>query len=128
MTLVQIPEKREDEMLSDFCRNSVFTLVGVEIKKREGKKALDLLEDVLRVSGYKEKHCTAYWCYGKVINKNFGLTEMNAYPDDVVFVFIPDYHNTRVKTELRARWFDDIVSSNRIKQNAQVFGHEPDFA
>ena len=128
MTFVQIPENREREMLQEFCANSVLTFEGIDIKSNKGKDALNKLETLMRQTGFTEKHVVGYWCRGSVINKHFGLTDDNAYSDMLTFLFVPGYHNPEVKQKLCGRWFDDIVSSNRIKQNAQVFGHEPDFA
>ena len=127
MKLVRIPEKREEEMLAEFCKQSTFTFVGIDIKSKEGKKALDDLERLMRVTGYEDKHCVGYWCTGDVINKHCSLTGQNAYDNELVFLFIPGYYNSKVKCELNARWFDDVVSSNIIKQNALIFNHEPDF-
>lgn len=127
MTLVEIPENREIEMLQEFCATSAFTFEGIDIKSKEGRKALDVLEKLICKTGYEKKKCVGYWCKGSVINRLFGLTDSNAYSDDLVFLFIPEYHNPIVKQELGARWFDDIISSNTIKQNGIIFGHEPDF-
>ena len=61
------------------------------------------------------------------MNDHFKLTESNAYPDDLMFLVIPDFYNVDYKVSIRAHWFDDIVSNNTIRQNAINFGHEPDF-
>lgn len=127
MTLVQIPEKRVIEMLQEFCAKSVFTFEGIDIKSNEGKEALKEFEKLMRKTGYSQKNCVGYWCKGCVINEVFSLTDSNAYSDDFVFLFVPDYYNADVKVQLGARWFDDIISSNAIKQNSIIFGHEPDF-
>ena len=61
------------------------------------------------------------------MNKFFGLTEDNAYSDDLTFVCIPNFYNPIFKTMIGARWFDDIISNNSIRQNAIDYGCEPDY-
>ena len=61
------------------------------------------------------------------MNKHYGLTGSNAYPDDITIVVIPEYYNPIVKLQLGARWFDDIVYNNAIRQNAINGGIEPDY-
>ena len=64
---------------------------------------------------------------GKVMNELCHLTGDNAYPDDLGFLVVPDLHIPELKLALGARWFDDIVSSNAIKQHAVDENTEPDF-
>ncbi len=127
MNLVKVPENREDEMLQEFVNTSAFTFEGIDIHSKEGKEGLKKLEEVLRKTGYTEKHCYGYWFTGAVMNRAFRLTDSNAYPDDLTFLVIPNYYNPIVKLECGARWFDDIVANNAIKQNAINYGHKPDF-
>ena len=127
MNLVKVPENRESEMLKEFLDSSAFTFEGIDIQSKEGKGNLKKLEEILYKTGYNEKHCYGYWFTGDVMNRAFRLTDSNAYPDDLTFLVIPNYYNPIVKLEVGARWFDDIVASNSIKQNALAYGHEPDF-
>lgn len=127
MALIKVPENREKEMLDEFCEHSMFTFEGIEIVGSEAKKSLKELEKVLRKSGYKEKDFIAYWFTGSVMNKHYGLTDSNAYPDDLTFLVIPNYYNPMVKISLGARWFDDIVANNSIRQNAIMTDCEPDY-
>lgn len=115
MVLVKVPENREREMLSEFYNNSAFTFEGIDLKDKAGLKEL---ESVLRQTGYEEKDCVGYWFKGSVMNEIFGLTDDNAYSDKLTFLVIPNYYHPFVKMSLGARWFDDIVSNNRIKQTA----------
>ena len=50
-----------------------------------------------------------------------------AYNDDLTFLVIPNYYNVLMKVKLGARWFDDIVANNSIRQNAIVTDCEPDY-
>lgn len=124
MVLVKVPEGREDEMLVSFCQNSAFTFEGLDITDKKGLKKL---EEYLRETGFKKKDMLGFHFKGSVMNSIYGLTESNAYPDDLTFLVIPDYYNPIVKLQLGARWFDDIVANNQIRQNAINSGIEPDY-
>ena len=128
MHIVKVPENREVEMLQEFLSTSAFTFEGVDLKSKEGKDALKKFEEVMRETGYKEKECVGYTVSGEVMNKHFQLTDSNAYPDDLLLLVIPNYYNPMVKVQVGARWFDDIVANNSIRQNGITYGHEPDYA
>ena len=123
MALVRVPKNKEVEMIGEFFAKSAFTIEGVKLES----KGLKELEKLLRDTGYTEPHFVAYWFTGDVMNNMFGLTESNAYPEDLNFLVIPNYYNPIVKLQIGARWFDDIVCNNRIKQNAVDGELEPDF-
>lgn len=123
MALVRVPENRTGEFFQQFYDTSAFTFEGVVIDKTQIKN----LEKLLRENGYKEKDFLAYWFTGKDMNKEFGLTDTNAYSDDLTFLVIPKYYNVMVKLASGARWFDDIVCNNSIRQNAINGGIMPDY-
>lgn len=125
MSLVQVPENKEDEMLQMFCDNSMFTFEGLDIEPR--KKVSKELEKFFKEAGFEGKNFIAYWFKGSVMNRCYGLTGDNAYPDDLTFVVVPEYYNPIVKLQMGARWFDDIVANNAIRQNAINTGLEPDY-
>lgn len=127
MVIVKVPENREDEMLQKFCDSSAFTLECVDISSKEGKKSLEELEKVARKTGFGEKDFVVYTFKGNVMNRCYGLTESNAYPENCTFAVIPGYYDFGVKQVVGARWFDDIVANNVIKQHAIETGLEPDF-
>ena len=60
---------------------------------------------------------------GETMNKEYGLTGNNAYPNDLNFISIKlediKEVNKIVLTRLQVggRWFDDIVDNNRVRQN-----------
>ena len=124
MALAQVPENREAEFLQEFCDKSMFTFEGLDISDKAGMKKL---EKLLRETGYNEKHFVAYWFKGSAMNKHYGLTDSNAYPDDLTFLVIPEYYNPIVKIRIGARWFSDIVANNSIRQHAIDTGLEPDY-
>lgn len=124
MVLAKVPEGREDEMLISFCQSSAFTFEGLDITDKKGLKEL---EKYLRETGFEKKDMLGLHFKGSVMNRVYGLTDSNAYPDDLTFLVIPDYYNPIVKLQLGARWFDDIVANNQIRQNAINGGIEPDY-
>ena len=127
MHIVKIPENRVAETLQNFIMSSAFTFEGIDIDSKKGKESLNDLEKLLRETGYTEKDCVGYRVTGKIMNEYFQLSDTNAYPDDLTLLVIPNYYNVGVKLSSGARWFDDIVANNSIKQNGVTYGHEPDF-
>lgn len=128
MVFCKIPEGRVAEMLNEFCQNSMFTFEGIDIEGKNGKDFKMKFEAIARRTGFKEKEMIGYVFKGKHMNEIYRLTGDNAYPDDLTFVSIPNYYNPFVKLEVGARWFDDIVANNAIRENAQHFCQEPDYS
>ena len=60
---------------------------------------------------------------GKLFNEIYGLTDSNAYPDDLHFLSVDldnwsEMGNLPIfKMQVRARWLDDIVDNNAVKQS-----------
>ena len=124
MALVKVPENREEELLQEFCDSSAFTFEGLDITDKQGMADL---EKTLRENGYDKKDFVIYWFKGSVMNRCYGLTGNNAYSDDLTFAVIPNYYNPMIKLLVGARWFDDIVANNSIRQNAINSGTNPDY-
>ena len=127
MALAKVPENREVEFLNEFCLKSCMTFEGIDLTSKEGKKSVKDLETLLRATGYDKKEFVGFHFTGEVMNRNYSLTGDNAYPNDLVFLVIPDYYNPDVKKRTGARWFSDIVANNTIQQNAINFNQEPDY-
>lgn len=125
-SLVKVPENKEAELLQEFCNKSMFTFEGIDISDKKGLKEFEKLIETQGYNVDKNKRGW-FWFNGVVMNRCYGLTESNAYPDDLVFLVIPDYYNPMVKIATGARWFDDIVANNTIKQNSIDSGTDPDF-
>lgn len=115
------------EMLEEFTNNSMFTFEGIDIVSEQGQKSLMEFEEKARSAGYKNGEMIGYWFKGKFMNEAYGYTGENAYRDDITFLVIPDFRNPGFKVAVGARWFDDIVASNSIKQHAVDENCEPDF-
>ena len=64
----------------------------------------------------------AYIVKGKTMNRIYGLTGTNAYPDDctIVSVKLEDMSNYSAiifpRFQIGARWFDDIVENNARRE------------
>lgn len=117
MTIVKVPEGRRVEYFHQFFDDSSFTFEGLDLSnKKENKK----LEEMFRAVGYNRKDFLVYTFTGKDMNEVFGLSGDNEYPENYTFAVVPDFYNPALKMRMNGlgvRWFDDIVSSNRIKQN-----------
>lgn len=122
--IVKVPEGRKADMFSEFYNTSAFTFEGLDMSDKGNMRAL---EKLCRSTGYTEKDFVIYTFTGKDMNEFFNLTDSNAYPDDLTFAVVPNYHNPMVKLQTGARWFDDIVDNNRIRQNGIKYQCEPDF-
>lgn len=115
-TLTEIDTDKIQELVS----KSAFTWEGMDISD-ENLKAI--------VTDLKEKTpitlpVNFYTFSGKTMNDLFGLTDKNAYSDDLHFVSI-DLDNwsemgnlPMYKMEVNARWLDDIVGNNKVRQDA----------
>lgn len=130
MHFVKVPEGRPD-MMVEFAAESMFTFEGIDNKildkhSRERKEFSKMFESLMRKFGV-EGEIVVYYFYGNFMNDVFGYTGENAYPEDFGFLVIPDFHIPEVKQAFNARWFDDIISSNSIKQHALDDGLDPDF-
>ena len=74
---------------------------------------------------------TLYHWLGSKMNEKYGLTENNAYPEDLNFISI-DLDNFKdmeklatIKIKIGARWLDDIVDNNKFRQD-KIDGVEED--
>ncbi len=126
MKLIKVPEDKE-EMLEEFCNASMFTFEGIDIHSENGKRGLMMFEEQARNFGYDKPEMIGYYFSGKFMNKAYGYTGSNAYKDDLTFLVIPYFYNPVFKLQCGARWFDDIVANNSIRQNAEKTGMEPDY-
>lgn len=56
---------------------------------------------------------------GKLMNEIYGLTDTNAYPDDLTIVSVTDINTLKValaRFQVGGRWFDDIVDNNARRE------------
>ena len=124
MTIVKVPEGRVEEFLTMFTENSCFTFEGLDLSDKESNK---LMEKDFRAAGFTEKDFIVYVLKGSTMNDYYGLTDSNAYNPELTIAVIPNFYNPILKLIVGARWFDDIVASNSIKQNGINYKHNPDY-
>ena len=112
-----------ESKFQEFFESSAFTFEGIDLTDEE-KELKEIYDFITDKCGYeKDKPVTWYTFSGRTMNEQFGLTESNAYKDDLTFLVIPDFYDVAFKLAIpNARWFDDIVCNNRINQNAIDFG------
>jgi hypothetical protein len=109
MKVIKLTNKEE---LDNLYGTSCFTWEGMSDDERN----LINIERGIRENGYKEEECVFYTYKGKLMNEAYGLSAINAYPDDLTFVSIPNFYNPMFKIEYGARWFDDIVDNNKERE------------
>ena len=126
MKLIKVPNDKM-EMLEEFCKNSMFTFEGIDVESKEGQEGLAQFEVEAIKAGYKKDEMIGYYFKGKLMNEAYQLTDDNAYQDDLTFLVIPDFYNPMFKLAVGARWFDDIVANNSIRQNAIKGDIDPDY-
>lgn len=127
VTTVKVPDGRLKEYFDKFLSEGVLTYVGLDIHSPEAKAHFSELEEVLKKFGYSNDEVILYYVTGATMNGCFGYTGDNAYQEDTIIVFLPDMHNIDFKLATKGRWFDDVIASNLIKQNAVDCNCEPDF-
>lgn len=127
ITTVKVPDGRVREYFDNFMTEGVLTYVGLDIHAPEAKENFFKFEEVLKSFGYPNDEVILYYVYGSTLNKFFGYTGDNAYQSDTMIVFLPEMKNITFKLATKGRWFDDIIASNLIKQNAINCGCSPDF-
>ena len=115
-----------EEKIRELEKGSAFTFEG--FMKKDANKLIDILEK--NKTGIKTP-VTIYTWNGELFNTIYGLTDDNAYPNDLTFISIDLNSFTDigrlavVKLEIGARWLDDIVDNNAYRQR-QIDGTEED--
>lgn len=111
-----IEAKEED--LDKLYDNSAFTFEGFRVDDENLTKLVNFLKEntdvILPIKIYRIS--------GEMMNSKYGLTEDNAYPDDLNIVSLPLTNWKKLgnlpsyKIQMDARWFDDIVDNNAYRQ------------
>ena len=107
-----------DDDLVNLEKGSAFTFEGLMSDDKNLNDLVDFFNEKTNVKiPMKIYHAT-----GEKVNALYGLTGRNAYPDDLDIVLLPlDNWNElgnlpMIKIQIGARWFDDIVDNNRMRQ------------
>ena len=114
----------DEEQIEDLKNNSALTWEGMAIDDDNLQTIVDDLRQETRI----KLPVIFYTWKGKLFNEMYGLTENNAYPDDLNFLAI-DLDNWEnigklpvYKFQIGARWLDDIVDNNKLRQDEIVSG------
>ena len=109
----------DEEKIKDLENNSAFTWEGMAISDDN----LQAIVDDLKVETKIKLPVIFYTWKGKLFNEMYGLTDKNAYDDDLNFLSI-DLDNWSemgrlpfYKMQVGARWLDDIVDNNKVRQD-----------
>lgn len=109
----------DEEKVKELKNNSAFTWEGMAISVDNLQAIVDDLKENTKI----KLPVIFYTWKGELFNAMYGLTENNAYPDDLNFLSI-DLDNWEgvgnlptYKMQVGARWLDDIVDNNTIRQN-----------
>lgn len=106
------------EQLDELYNGSAFTIEGFDTSE----KNIDILLKWFNKFGGVSNPLDMYIIKGSVMNKEYGLTEDNAYPDNtnIMCIKLKNIKDVmRIVTprfDIRGRWFDDVVDNNRYRQ------------
>ena len=111
-----------DELYKDWS----LTIEGLAPDEENLKELLDWVKELTPL-----KREDVYTIEGSVMNRMYGLTGTNAYPETdctLVCVKLADMeHSDRVtmpRFDIGGRWFTDIVDNNAWKEDEQVGGED----
>lgn len=112
--LIEAKEEDLDKLYDD----SAFTFEGFRVDDENLTKLVNFLKENTEVI----LPIKIYRISGEMMNSKYGLTEDNAYPNDLNIVSLPltNWKNLgnlpSYKIQMDARWFDDIVDNNAYRQ------------
>lgn len=113
-----IEEVGEDK-IRELENKSAFTWEGAVTTDEALQKIVDDFKDKTPI----KLPVHFYTWSGKLFNEIYGLTDSNAYPNDLHFLSV-DLDNwsemgnlPMFKMKVGARWLDDIVDNNEVRQN-----------
>lgn len=111
MTKIQVTDKAT---LDELYESSAFTIEGLST---EDDSLKDMIEWIKKFTAFKKED--VYVIEGSVMNREYGLTGTNAYPEtgcSIVAVKLADLEEPHTLTfprfQVGGRWFDDVVDNN----------------
>ena len=117
-------QKREvttKEKLDELYKSSALTFTGIIADDKNLNKIVEWIKKYSEIS----QPLPIYIIKGKVMNENYGLTEDNAYNDNLTLISIKtdDIKNLDAiimpRFEIGGRWFDDIVDNNARREEIE---------
>ena len=123
MNIIKVTTKAQlDELYKDWS----LTIEGLAPDEENLKQLLDWVKELTPL-----KREDVYTIEGSVMNRMYGLTGTNAYPETdctLVCVKLADMeHSDRVtmpRFDIGGRWFTDIVDNNAWKETEQDGGED----
>ena len=123
MNIIKVTTKAQlDELYKDWS----LTIEGLAPDEENLKELLDWVKELTPL-----KREDVYTIEGSVMNRMYGLTGTNAYPETdctLVCVKLADMeHSDRVtmpRFDIGGRWFTDIVDNNAWKEDEQDGGED----
>ena len=112
----------DSDKISELEKGSAFTWEGMSVTDDNLQGIVDFLE---KETPNIKLPVFFYTWKGKDFNEKYGLTDNNAYPDDLTFLSIPldNWESLGklpfVKMQVGARWLDDIVDNNARRQGGE---------
>jgi len=117
--IFKINDNNREEMFNAAYKGSYYTIVGCGGELAEWTEGYtQMLEE-----GGIGRPSRFITFKGADMNMHYGLTESNAYPEDLTCLMFPldgldGGRLAMFKLQMRDRWFDDIVDNNRRRQEA----------
>jgi len=116
MKVINLTDANAGEAFNKFYDRSALTFFG--IVPEEAHLYRDFFKQVTEID--ETQPCYMYT--GKMMNDHYGLTETNAYPDDLcIITFMPETFKNYMavaipRFQIGGRWFDDVVENNRAHE------------
>lgn len=110
----------DSDKISELEDGSAFTWEGMSIDDKNLKDIVEALKEETPI----KLPVTFYTWKGKDFNEKYGLTDSNAYPDNLDFLSISLDNWSEMgnlpfwKMSVGARWLDDIVDNNARRQGS----------
>lgn len=119
---MNIIEVEVRETLDELYHTNAICLLGLE--RRSFGDFLAWLKDVAEVK--LKEDFTIFWVTGEKMNRFYGLTGSNAYPDDldILLISLWDTEDIGKLPMLRfeidgLKWFCDVVDNNEVRERDQ---------
>lgn len=117
MNIIHVSTKTE---LDTLYNQSAFTMEGLVADNEN----LSALEEWLREhNALTNDNHVFHIITGRLMNRTYGLTGNNAYPDDCTIVSVTGIDLLKLvipRFEVGGRWFDDIVDNNLSREEEQI--------
>ena len=111
-------EAKSRKQLDELYSSSALTFEGISADDKSINGLVNWLKEYSEISN----PLPIYIISGQTMNKNYGLTGLNAYKEDLTIISIKneDIKNLNAiiipRFEVGGRWFDDIVDNNLIRE------------